>query len=314
MWPISGIFQRARSSRLVLVLLLLTSSLTLAQAIISGPSYAQFVTETGYYSGMSTTWHMHTGSRTWTWAGNRSFTWSGNVTWGYGGSHTWWSHTFNQTWTNVGNQTWNGARGNWTITHTGNMTWSQYHGGNSTWHGGGTIPGLDTGWARSNMTIAARNLTQPIFLNGTGGVRLSFIRINASSTGQTIRNVAFNASVAQIELDSNGSIQLTINSSAKPLQVFADDYLLPEAQSSVGLTPQSDVWVYDSNSQSLTIFADPTSVTLIYETASATASPVPEYPATLDLTLIGCIVITLLSVSTLGRPSRRHSLKRESNR
>jgi hypothetical protein len=146
------------------------------------------------------------------------------------------------------------------------------------------------------MTVAARNLTQPILLNGTEGVRLGFIRINASSSGQIIRNVAFNESVAQIEFDYNGSIQLTISSSVKPSQVFADGNLLSEAQSPVGLTPQSEAWIYDPNNQVLTIFADPASVTLIYTPAATTiiTTPVPEYPTALGLVLIGCLIMTIL--------------------
>ena len=151
------------------------------------------------------------------------------------------------------------------------------------------------GWANSNMTVAAIALTKPVLMNGTQGVRLSLIDINASSNGQMIRNVAFNESIAQIEFDRNGTIQLTVNSSVEPSQVYADDSLLSQAQSVSGLTSQSEAWVYDANSHTVTIFADPASVTLIYTaTATPITTPVPEYPVAFCLLLIGCLVITLL--------------------
>jgi hypothetical protein len=133
-------------------------------------------------------------------------------------------------------------------------------------------------------------------MNGTHGVELGFIAINASSTGQIIRNLAFNESVLQIEFDHNGSIQLNVNSSVKPAQVFADNNELTEAQSLNGLTAESDAWVYDSNSHVLAIFADPSSVTLVYSLTStpSVSTPVPEYPTALALVLIGCFPITLL--------------------
>jgi hypothetical protein len=144
------------------------------------------------------------------------------------------------------------------------------------------------------MTVGARNVTQPILMNGTQGVRLGFIMINASSSDQTIRNLAINATVAQIEFDHNGSIQLIVNSSVKPSQVLANNELLTEVQSLNGLTPESGVWVYDSNNHNLTIFADPAFVTLIYPLAPPTSTPVPEYPTTFALVLIGSFAITLL--------------------
>jgi ABC-type branched-subunit amino acid transport system permease subunit len=281
------VVSKQQFSWLVVSLLLFTSALTLVQVETVTRSYGQYVTQTNYTTGMPTSWHMHTGSRTWTNVGNRTFTWLGNVTWGHMGNHTW-------AWTHTGNQTW---------------TWP----GNMTTHRKPGIPGLAGGWAHWNMTIGAKNLTQPILMNGTQRVRLGFIAINTSSTGQMISNVAFNDSVFQIEFDRNGSIQLTVNSSAKPLQVYADDTLLPEAQSLIGLPPQSNVWVYDANNQSLTVFADPSSVTVIYAPTSApVTTPVPEYPSALYLVLIGCLVMTMLFAKnsrTRTRPASKLQLR-----
>lgn len=255
-------------------LLLFVSALTLTQAGIVGPSYGQFVTQTTYPPGLPTTWHAHPGNRTWTNQGN----------------HTWnWNHTWNRTFTRTGNLT-------WAWTHTGNQTWARP--GNLTRHRRGI--GLLNGWAQSNVTVAFRNVTQPISMNGTQGVRLDFIAINATSSNQIIRNVAFNGTVAQIEFDHNGSVQLIVNSSVKPSQVFADGNLLSEAQSSNMLTPQSDAWTYDLNSHTVTIFADPSSVTLVY----TLTAPVPEYPSALPLALVGCLTITLLFSSRMRKRKR----------
>jgi hypothetical protein len=123
-------------------------------------------------------------------------------------------------------------------------------------------------------------------MNGTDRVRLSHIAINASSGDQNIRNIAFNQTVAQIEFDHNGTLQLIINSSVKPTQVFADNLELTEAQSLNGLTPTSEMWFYDQNNQTLVIFADPSSITIFY---GPVASPIPEFPIAPGLVLIASI-------------------------
>jgi len=276
----------------------------LAQVETSTPSYAQSITETGYQPGFSATWHTYTG--TWTSKWNRTVTRRENATWTHSGTWTWSFRTINQTWTISGNHTWSGTyTGGWTFTQGGNVTGSQFNAGNRTWpspengtaHRRGAVLGLGAAWARSNMTIAARTVTQPVLLNGTHGVRLSYIAINVSTSGQFIRNVAFNETVAQIEFNVNGSVQLTVSSSVKPSLVFADGTLLPEANSSAGLTPQSDAWVYDSNNQTLIIFADPASVTLIYTPAQGVVTtPVPEYPTGFYLVLFTSLAAVVLFV------------------
>ena len=143
------------------------------------------------------------------------------------------------------------------------------------------------------MTITSRKVTQAFLLNGTFGTRLDSIAINASSSGQVIRNVAFNDSVVQVEFDREGSVQLIINSSAKPAQVFADDNTLTMVQSSSGLTPDSEAWAYDQSSHTLIILADPMSITIVYGTATPT--PIPEFPAALEVVIvIGCLTVTLI--------------------
>ncbi|MGA2460296.1 MAG: hypothetical protein ABSF82_02630 [Candidatus Bathyarchaeia archaeon] len=151
----------------------------------------------------------------------------------------------------------------------------------------GVPPGLVNAWAHSNMSVVARAVTHAIFLNGTHGVELAEIAINASSNGQMIRDVAFNESVVQVDLDHDGRVELSVNSSAKPTAVFADDNELSESQSDAGLTVNSNTWVYDQNSHTLTVFADPSSITIFYGSAP---TPVPESPfASIAFLLIAAI-------------------------
>jgi len=144
------------------------------------------------------------------------------------------------------------------------------------------------------MSVIAQAVTHAIFLNGTHGVILEGIAINASSNGQRIRNVAFNESIAKIDFDRDGSVELIVNSSAKPNVVYADDMQLAELQSTDGLNPNSEAWVYDPNHQVVTIFADPSSITLFYAPAP---TPVPEFPSSLaGLILLGTGAIFLLLI------------------
>ena len=229
--------------------------------------------------GFPSTWHSHTGDRTWTCIGNGT-----------------WTHTWNRNFTRTGNMTWrHTGNQSWTWTHTGNQTWIQP--GNLTAHKRHEGPPiLLNGWAKWNMTVAARNITQPILMNGTQGVRLGFIMINASSSNQNIRNLAMNATVAQIEFDHNGSLQVIVNSSIKPSQVLADDTILTQAQTLNGLTPGSEAWAYDSISHTLTIIADPNSVTLVYALTPTTpaSTPVPEYSGTFAVVFLACFALVIL--------------------
>jgi len=267
--------QRSQTGWLVVGLLLLSSALTMVQLGIISQSYGQLGTQTTRPPGPPTTSNIHPENQSWTWSHteNQSWTWTPTAN----QSRTW-IHTANQTWTHPGNQTW---------TQTGPPEIP----GNQTRKRGGVPPGLVNGWAHSNMSIGAKNATQPIFINGTDRVRLASMVINASSGDQIIRNIAFNQSVAQVEFDHDGSVQLIINSSAKPARIFADNMELSEAQSLNGLTPESEAWVYDQSSHTLIIFADPSSITIIYGSAT---TPIPEFPAELGLVLVGCLAVTLM--------------------
>lgn len=157
-------------------------------------------------------------------------------------------------------------------------------------HGHGVPPGLLQAWAHSNMSIVARAVTHAIFLNGTHGVELAEIAINASSNGQLIENIATNESVAQIEFDHDGAVELHVNSTDKPTAVYADDSELTEVEPGAGMNMTSNTWAYDQNSHMLTVDADPASITIIYGTS---ATPVLEFPS--DTTIA---VITLVAVAS----------------
>jgi len=138
---------------------------------------------------------------------------------------------------------------------------------------GGLPPGLTKAWAHSNMSVVARAVTMAVFLNDTHGTVLSRIAINASSTNQLIKNVAYNKTVVHVRFDRDGSVVLIINASAKPSAVYGDDLKLSEKLSTLGLTPDSEAWVYDNNKRIITIFADPSSITVSYLASQPTTGP-----------------------------------------
>ncbi len=169
-------------------------------------------------------------------------------------------------------------------------------------HGQGVPPGLSNAWAHSNMSVVARAVTHAIFLNGMHGVELAWIAITASSNGQMIQNVAFNETVAQIKFDHDGNTELSVNSSEKPAAVFADDFGLTEASSQIGLTPASDAWTYNQTSHVLTVFADPSSITIFYGTAPA---PVPEFPAEFLEVILTLAIVATAAMIVAGQRIRR---------
>ena len=165
-------------------------------------------------------------------------------------------------------------------------------------HRGGVPPGLLKAWPHSNMSIVARSVTQAIFLSGYHGVTLARIAIEASSNNQMIRNVAFNETVLHIQLDKDGELRLSVNSSVKPNAVFADDMPLIEASSTQGLTPQSEAWFYDQNSHVLSVFADPTSITLFYMPVETI---IPEFPVALTMLSMAVIAVLIVTRALSGK-------------
>jgi len=168
---------------------------------------------------------------------------------------------------------------------------------------GGLPPGLVGAWARSNMSVVARNVTHAIFLSGYHGVVLAWIAINASSSNQLIESVAFNETVFHLRFDQEGAVILSVQSSAKPTAVYADDIVLREAPSMAGLTPESEAWVYDQSSQVIIIFADPFSITLFY---GYSPPPIPEFPSE---SIVAGLAVGIAMLALLTRRGRKPSAK-----
>jgi len=86
--------------------------------------------------------------------------------------------------------------------------------------------------------------------------------------------------------------------------VYADSTPLTEDTSTTGLTVASNAWVYQG--QAVTVYADPSSITLFYQTPSAAAPQSPPsagMPATTLLALcVGVlVVIGIAAVVVIGR-------------
>jgi hypothetical protein len=111
-----------------------------------------------------------------------------------------------------------------------------------------------------------------------------------------INSVAFNNEIVQVEFDHDGGTELVIYASAPPAAIYADGRLLVEASSTSGLTFNSNAWAYDQGSGKLTVFADPSTVTLYG------ASPVPEFPISLTaLTMMLALVAAAATVNAVRR-------------
>ncbi|HUK50068.1 MAG TPA: hypothetical protein VLV18_03450, partial [Terriglobales bacterium] len=64
-------------------------------------------------------------------------------------------------------------------------------------------------------------------------------------------------------------VQLTLTSSIQPTVIYADKTQLVQVASVTGLTPTSNSWVYTG--QTLTIFADPSALTIMYNSTPSQA-------------------------------------------
>ena len=112
--------------------------------------------------------------------------------------------------------------------------------------------------------------------------------------------MAFNETVVQVKFHHDGNTELSAYSSAKPSAVFADDVELTETpvQFNSGLTPSNEAWTYDQNNHVLTVFADPSSITIFYGSAQ---TPVPEFPAPIVSMLGVSVFITAGLAMILSR-------------
>ena len=164
---------------------------------------------------------------------------------------------------------------------------SQGQGNGNGRHGHGVPHGLLNAWAHSNMSVVARAVTHAIFLNGTHGVELAEIAINASSNGQLIKDIANNESVVEVEFDHDGAVELHVNSTEKPSMIFADDNQLTEVETADG-NMTSNTWAYNQNNHMLTVDADPSSITIVYGTYP---TPVLEFPSGGTIAVIALVAL-----------------------
>ena len=161
--------------------------------------------------------------------------------------------------------------------------------------------GLAKGWAKSNVTVESSSFEQTIELNGVPVVITSVVVVY-STNGQIVTNFASNDNTAQVEFDHNGAAEVVVHSSARPNAVYADDHLLVEASTTAGLTANSNAWVYDKNSATLTVFADPSTVTMFYG-----STPMPEYPS--QLLPIATILATIAALAAVVAVRRTKNVK-----
>jgi len=295
--------QHSLTGWFVVGFLFLSSMFTILQLGIISQSYGQMRSWTIEPPGVPTRSHIHEGNDTWTRTGPPWPT-------GHPGNETWtWIHTTNQswTWTQTGPlPPW--PPGNHTIrTQTGPPGPPSQPENQTGRVRGGIPPGLMKGWAHLNMSVIAKNLTRSLFMNGTQKVKLGYIIINASSSGQLIHHIAFNDSITQITFDRDGSIKLVINASVKPARIFADNIELSEAQFLDGLTAESEAWVYNQTTHTITIFSDPASITIIYNLTPTppTSTQIPEFPIEFEFVLIGCLVAAFMITKNAKKRSRR---------
>jgi hypothetical protein len=162
-------------------------------------------------------------------------------------------------------------------------------------------PGLVNGWATSNVTVMSTTFTQTIILNGLVTVSLSSISVASSTNGQIMANIASNPNVVQVEFDHDGGTKLILHSSSRPAAVYADDQLLAEASSSASLTVNSNAWVYEQSSGTLTVFADPSTITAFY----GSATPIPEFPN--SLLALGIPLLAFASIFLATTRKRKQS-------
>jgi hypothetical protein len=167
---------------------------------------------------------------------------------------------------------------------------------------GGYPPGLAKALLHSHRSEHAKEVLEDIFLGGHYGVKISKIAVVHSSSNQMIQTIDNNETVVHIGFDVDGTEEVIINSTAKPAAVYADDLQLSESQSTAGLTPESEAWVYDQNNGVITIFADPTTITLFYG-----STPIPEFPVASVSLLLLVILTAAISIVALTRGNRLHA-------
>jgi hypothetical protein len=151
--------------------------------------------------------------------------------------------------------------------------------------------------------VESTTFGQIVVLNGVV-VTLSSFTLAYSADGQVMTYVASNDHIAQVEFDHDGAAELIAHCSSKPSAVYADDRLLVESSTTTGLTANSNAWVYDQNSGTLQVFADPSSITMFYG-----GTPVPELPSSLISVVTMLTTLAALATVMAVRKQRAIQLK-----
>ncbi len=161
-------------------------------------------------------------------------------------------------------------------------------------------PWMVYGWPRSTLFVgSATYYGQAIALNGPQLVTVSSIVVSPT-TPQTIVNVFYNGTVIQLTFSSTGPVIVTVHSSVSPIMVYADSRRLIEVTSTSGLTTSSNAWFYDTNTAAVTVYADPSSITLFYQATGTPAAPLPpssntSTPSTDYALVVGAVIILAIA-------------------
>jgi hypothetical protein len=147
-----------------------------------------------------------------------------------------------------------------------------------------------------NVTVNSGDMTREIVLNQSGQVEMDNLVIVSSSDNQVIDNVAYNESTVDIRLNQNGTVNLRLHLTTKPVALYADHQLLLEAPTLSALSlSHGGSWFYDEHNHVLFIFADP--VHVIFRYRAPTPTPIPEFPDFSILTMLFTVFASLTLIA-----------------
>ncbi len=136
-------------------------------------------------------------------------------------------------------------------------------------------PGLGIGWASSNMSVNAFQVTQTIFLSQSQNLSVSQVASNGE-----IASVAYNQTALQFRFVQNGTVSLSFASTKPPVAIYADAKSVP----------------FSYVNGVVTVTADPTTMTVLY------APPSSPFNNTMVLILLGAAAaISLILVIIVER-------------
>lgn len=124
-------------------------------------------------------------------------------------------------------------------------------------------PGMHGLWATSNSTVGAVSDPHPTDLDQAKGIDVSWIQLESNPSGQVIQDVAYNQSVLQVQFNKPGLIVLSLESTQPPVAVYSDGIPL-QAAALQDISFSDQGFYYNQTSHVMTIFADPSAITLFY--------------------------------------------------